>query len=62
MKETVVAILIFLGVVAVLAVIAITIGCVAIAWCHYPQGIIKAMKQKKEREKQEAEKHDTVPK
>ena len=54
--------LLCIGAFALLAVAAIVLGCVAIAWCHYPQGIIKAMKQKREREKQEAEKHDTVPK
>lgn len=62
MKETIITVLIFLGALALLAVATIVIGCVAIVWCHYPQGIIKAMKQKREREKQEAEKHDTVPK
>ena len=62
MKDALITIIIFLGAVALLAVIAIVLGCVAIAWCHYPQGIRKAMKQKREREKQEAEKHDTVPK
>lgn len=48
MKET---IIIFLGTFALLVVAAIVLGCVAIAWCHYPQGIRKAMKQKREQEK-----------
>lgn len=55
MKETIITVLIFLGALALLAVAAIVIGCVAIAWCHYPQGIIKAMKQKREQEKKKQE-------
>lgn len=55
MKETIITVLIFLGAFALLAVTAIVIGCVAIAWCHYPQGIRKAMKQKREQEKKKQE-------
>ena len=41
---------------ALIAVILLGIGavcCVALAWIHYPQGIIKAMRQKKKQKQEE---------
>ena len=45
-------ILISLGVIAVILLGLAAVCCVALAWIHYPQGIIKAMRQKK-KQKQE---------
>lgn len=43
-------ILISLGVIAVILLGLVAVCCVALAWIHYPQGIIKAMRQKKKQE------------
>ena len=43
-------ILISLGVIAVILLVLAAVCCVALAWIHYPQGIIKAMRQKKKQE------------
>ena len=43
-------ILISLGVIAVILLGLAAVCCVALAWIHYPQGIIKAMRQKKKQE------------
>lgn len=43
-------ILISLGVIAVILLGLAAVCCVALAWIHYPQGIIKAMRQKKKKE------------
>lgn len=45
-------IVISLGVIAVILLGLLAVCCIALAWIHYPQGIIKAMRQKK-KQKQE---------
>lgn len=45
-------ILIAIGVTAVILLGLLAVCCIALAWIHYPQGIIKAMKQKKKQKKE----------
>ena len=46
-------ILIALGVCAIAFIALTVVCCVALAWIHYPQGIIKAMRQKKKQKQEE---------
>lgn len=45
-------ILITIGVIAVIQLSLIAACCISLAWIHYPQGIIKAMRQKKKQKKE----------
>ena len=45
-------ILISLGVIAVILLGLLAVCCIALAWIHYPQGIIKATRQKKKQKKE----------
>lgn len=45
-------ILIAIAVTGVILLGLLAVCCIALAWIHYPQGIIKAMRQKK-KQKQE---------
>lgn len=46
-------ILISLALIAVILLGLSAVCCVALAWIHYPQGIIKAMRQKKKQKQEE---------
>lgn len=46
-------ILIAIGATAVILLGLLTVCCIALAWIHYPQGIIKAMRQKKKQKQEE---------
>lgn len=46
-------ILISFGVIAVILLGLLAVCCIALAWIHYPQGIIKAMRQKKKQKQEE---------
>ena len=51
-------ILIAIGVTAVILLGLFAVCCIALAWIHYPQGIIKAMRQKKKQKQEEAHEGD----
>lgn len=46
-------ILISLALIAVILLGLLAVCCIALAWIHYPQGIIKAMRQKKKQKQEE---------
>ena len=46
-------ILITIGVIAIIQLSLIAACCISLAWIHYPQGIIKAMRQKKKQKQEE---------
>lgn len=46
-------IMIVIGAIAVILLGLLAVCCIALAWIHYPQGIIKAMRQKKKQKQEE---------
>ena len=46
-------IMIAIGAIAVILLGLLAVCCIALAWIHYPQGIIKAMRQKKKKKQEE---------
>ena len=46
-------IMIAIGAIAVILLGMLAVCCIALAWIHYPQGIIKAMRQKKKQKQEE---------
>lgn len=46
-------IMIAIGAIAVILLGLLAVCCIALAWIHYPQGIIKAMRQKKKQKQEE---------
>ena len=51
-------ILIAIGVTAVILLGLLAVCCISLAWIHYPQGIIKAMRQKKKQKQKQEENHE----
>ena len=47
MKEALIALVIILGVFLLIFIIGSVLMIVAIAWCHHPEGIIKAYKNRR---------------
>jgi len=45
--------LIALGVALVLFLLGSAVCCIALAWIHYPQGIIRAFREKRKQKKEE---------
>lgn len=50
MKEALIALVIILGVFLLIFIIGSVLMIVAIAWCHHPEGIIKAYKNRRKQE------------
>lgn len=46
-------IMIAIGAIAVILLGLLAVCCIALAWIHYPQGIIKDMRQKKKQKQEE---------
>lgn len=46
-------IMITIGAIAVILLGLLAVCCIALAWIHYHQGIIKAMRQKKKQKQEE---------